>query len=89
MHDKPAVYNMRSVRPADTVYVGRPSKWGNPFSFDALGRERIVALFEEWVRKDPEFMAQIKKELRGKNLGCWCMPYPCHASVLLKIANEE
>lgn len=29
-------------------------------------------------------------ELRGKNLACWCKPgEPCHADVLLELANME
>lgn len=29
------------------------------------------------------------KELRGKNLACWCrLDEPCHADVLLEIANR-
>jgi hypothetical protein len=28
-------------------------------------------------------------ELRGKNLACWCKPdQPCHADVLLELAND-
>lgn len=31
----------------------------------------------------------VKRELKGKNLACWCKPgEPCHADILLKIANE-
>lgn len=31
---------------------------------------------------------EVKTALRGKNLACWCRPgQPCHADVLLEIAN--
>jgi hypothetical protein len=33
---------------------------------------------------------EIKTQLRGKNLACWCsLDQPCHADVLLEIANEK
>jgi hypothetical protein len=38
----------------------------------------------------PNLRARIKRELRGKNLACWCEPgAPCHADVLMKVANQE
>lgn len=80
------VYNKRVGWPAGAVYVGRPSKWGNPFvvvTEDA--REEAIELFRESITE--EFKAEIRRELRGKDLVCWCAPKPCHADVLLEIAN--
>ncbi len=80
------------------VYIGRPSKWGNCFThLQNLGgpivivdtREEAISRYEEWIREQPELMEAAKKELKGKVLGCWCAPLPCHGSVLIKIANEE
>ena len=79
------------------VYIGRGSKFGNPYSHQegtqALWvvdtREDAIRLYEEWLRAQPELMAAVKKELRGKILGCFCSPLACHGDVLLKIANEE
>jgi len=79
------------------VYVGRPTLYGNPFShengtkakFKVATREEAIAKYEEWVRTQPGLVAMIKRELRGKVLGCWCSPKPCHAEVLVRIANEE
>lgn len=71
------------------VYIGRPTKWGNPFLIGPHGtREEVIKKFEKLVRKDPHMIRSIKEELRGKTLGCWCAPLPCHGDVLLKIANE-
>ena len=73
----------------DTVYVGRPSKWGNPFGITAdRPRERAVHLFRSYVYDNWNFQDEIRKHLRGKNLSCWCKPSQvCHADVLLEIAN--
>lgn len=79
------------------IYVGRGSKFGNPFShlpnssapYKVDTREEAIKCFEEWIKEQPELIAAAKKELKNKILGCFCFPLPCHASILLKIANEE
>lgn len=72
------------------VYIGRPSRWGNPFEIGKDGtRAEVIAKYEAWVRAQPGFLERIKRELRGKILGCWCTPDPCHGDVLAKIANDE
>jgi len=89
--------------PPNTVYVGRPTKWGNPYVLDDSSREsRMVAVKEyqaHWWRDygrhlwrfDGNSLSIIDvRELRGKNLACWCpLDQPCHADVLLEIANAQ
>lgn len=82
-----------SVMPEDAIYVGRPTKYGNPFRVQMPmvdSPESILVLFEEHLDKvlavEPDFL----EPLRGKDLACWCRPtYPCHADVLLKRANAN
>lgn len=83
--------------PDNTVVVSRPSKWGNPFKSADLGsKERAVYEFRLWVHRHisspigmcPYSIEDIRRELGGKNLACWCRDC-CHASVLLEIANFE
>lgn len=70
------------------VYIGRPGPWGNPFEIGRDGtREEVIAKFRAWI--DADFVAAARKELRGKVLGCWCAPQPCHGDVLLEVANAE
>lgn len=79
------------------VYIGRGSKFGNPYShlpnsaapFPVETREDAIRLYEEWIRSQPELMEAAKKELKGKILGCWCAPLACHGDVLIRIANED
>lgn len=74
--------------PADTVYIGRPSKWGNPFVVGKHGtREQVLVKYEHWVRGQPELMAALG-ELRGRKLACWCTPLACHGDVLVRLVNE-
>lgn len=81
--------------PENTVYVGRGSKWGNPFKIgvDVEDNERAVEEFmfhlAECENSYPE-NDKIESELKGKNLACWCaLDKPCHADVLLEIANKQ
>lgn len=73
--------------PAGAVYVGRPTEWGNPFHMaEEHQRDQVCDLFEDSLT--PEFKLKIKKELKGKDLVCWCAPKRCHADTLVRIANE-
>jgi len=70
------------------VYVGRPSKWGNQYKIEA-GQTRTEAIekYERDLLNDPARVDEARRELRGKDLICWCRPLRCHADVLLKVAN--
>ncbi|MEO8101920.1 MAG: DUF4326 domain-containing protein [Betaproteobacteria bacterium] len=87
--------------PPNTVKVSRPTPFGNPFRIGMLGVpdattavERFRAMCEQANLNDTRhFMFRrdsIDHYLRGKNLACWCpIGTPCHADVLLKIANAN
>lgn len=92
----PKVLNKhRDILPPDAVYCGRGSKWGNKWShIDSRSATYKVATREEAVechRKD--FLADeakqqmAKKELRGKDLVCFCKPLACHCDIYLEVAN--
>ena len=90
--DKTTVVHCRK-EPFD-IYIGRPSKWGNPFShqndtkaeFVVSTRKEAVSRYEEYLRKGP-LMDDIH-ELDGKALGCWCKPRSCHGDVLVRLVDE-
>ena len=70
------------------VYIGRPSKWGNPFVVGKDGtRKEVVEKYRQWILQQPELLNSLH-ELRGKVLGCWCSPKECHGDVLLEFANN-
>lgn len=80
-------HKMSSPNGLQIIYVGRPTKWGNPFKVeDGCSRREAVDKFAEYVKAQRLDLAP----LRGKNLACWCpLDQPCHADILLKIANRE
>ncbi len=91
------VLHVNKHKGEDGEYIGRPTKFGNPFShkdgtlakYKVETREEAIAKYEEWIRSKPELIEAAKKELKGKNLFCWCYPLACHGDILLKISNEE
>jgi len=82
--------------PANTVYVGRPSMWGNNYPVGAIDHktgtlietpEQAIRLFRE-RQCCPTMIADARACLVGVNLACWCpLDQPCHAEVLLELAN--
>ena len=74
--------------PEGAVYIGRPSKWGNPFVIGQDGdRGEVIAKYRQWLLSRPEMVESAKRELVGKNLVCFCAPKCCHGDVLLEVAN--
>ena len=99
----------------NTVYVGRGTKWGNPWKItphdegqatvtDPVSAITFTSVHEAAAHAASSFRwqllnhpnvlgfteAEAHTELAGKNLSCWCPPdQPCHADVLLEIANRE
>ena len=86
----PRVWNKRNEDfPRDGAYVGRPSRWGNPFRIGRDGtRAEVIARYTLWLNSKPELVADAKAVLQGRDLICWCSPDACHADVLFAIANE-
>jgi hypothetical protein len=73
--------------PAGAVYIGRGSKWGNPFRIGPDGdRAAVIAKYERWLADQHQLLRALD-ELRGRDLVCWCAPRPCHGDLLLRLAN--
>lgn len=64
------------------VYIGRGSKWGNPFIIGKDGsRAQVIDKYQEYLLDSPKLMAALP-ELINKRLGCFCAPLACHGDVL-------
>lgn len=75
--------------PENTVYVGRGSKYGNPHHINALTTREMAINGYIYSNSHPMQVEIIRKDLRGKNLACWCkLNELCHADWLLEIANK-
>lgn len=77
----------KSGIPAGSIYIGRGSKWGNPFRIGPDGdRTSVIAKYEHWLR-DQHHLLRALDVLRGHDLVCWCAPAACHGDLLLRLAN--
>jgi hypothetical protein len=71
------------------VLIDRTTEWGNKYVIGRDGdRATVIDKHHFDVRRNTPLIAKIKRELRGKVLGCWCKPLACHGDVLLEIANS-
>jgi hypothetical protein len=99
--DATSVVNLKGHRDdpgfADVVYVGRAMHRGgwhlagsplaNPFRLGRDGsRAEVVERYRDYLLSRPDLLALLP-ELRGRRLGCWCAPEPCHANVIAALAD--
>lgn len=68
--------------------IDRQTCWGNPFPITATdNRSQVIVAHARYIRSNEELLASIG-ELRGKFLGCWCAPLPCHGDLLAALASR-
>ena len=73
--------------PAGAVYIGRGSKWGNPFVIGRDGdRAAVIANYGRWLA-DQHHLLRALDELRGRDLVCFYAPKVCHGDLLRRLAN--
>jgi len=79
------------------LYIGRPSKWANPFSskpgslakFIVENRSQALYQYCIWFFQQTELILEAQRELPGLVLACWCgNKKRCHGELLVAIANE-
>lgn len=82
------------------VYIGRPSKWGNPFThfkdsktlakYIVHSRDEAVEAYREWITNgEGKHLIADLPELKNKVLGCWCHPQSCHGDVLSELVAKH
>lgn len=91
--------------PENCRCVTRPGKWGNPFIVSEKAKpgsrsgvlyicvptvEDAIECYREMLLQRPDLLEEARRELAGKDLACFCkLDAPCHADVLLELANKE
>lgn len=87
----PKVLNQKKDKiPEDAVYIGRPSIFGNPYIVGVDGsRTEVIEKYRRYLALNNSLREEVIKQLKGKDLVCWCSPKPCHGDVLIEIANNE
>jgi len=78
------------------VLIDRTTIWGNPYShrentlaiYKVKTRKESIDKYREYILNNPELLEKLP-ELRGKVLGCWCKPLPCHGDILIELLNQR
>lgn len=73
------------------IYIGRPGKWGNPYTIGIDGNRReVIQKYREWLLSgEGKHLLRDLHELKGKVLGCWCSPKACHGDILHELSENE
>lgn len=80
------VVNLRTEK--YDIYIGRGSKWGNPFIIGPDGnRISVIAKYREWIMKQTNLLEDLH-ELKDKRLGCYCKPKLCHGDALKELVDK-
>ena len=89
---------VNKYRESFDVYIGRGSKWGNPFTHIPTGtkasyivkdRDEAIAAYKQWITTgDGKHLLNDLHELQGQTLGCFCKPKACHGDVLVELVNQ-
>lgn len=80
-------HKYKDKREEGDVYIGRGSKWGNPFVIGVHGnREEVIDKYKDYLLKDISLMNSLP-ELKGKNLVCYCKPLACHGDILKELVE--
>lgn len=91
------IKNKDFYKPTDLVYIGRPSKWGNPFSHKTntlantivSTRDMAIRAYELYLSNgDGKHLLKDLHELKDKVLVCYCKPQACHGDILAELANK-
>ncbi len=74
----------------DLFYIGRPTKWGNPFKIGRDGnRQECLDKYYEYIKNDRQDLIDALPEIKGKALACWCKPKDCHGDILVGLIEED
>ncbi|WP_252365337.1 DUF4326 domain-containing protein [Saccharomonospora piscinae] len=77
-------------QPSGVVYVGRPTRWGNPYPVQTYGLNEALRRFREHLRARPDLVADAREVLTGYDLACYCPEgQPCHADEWLTLLNTS
>ena len=88
------VLNKKDVGAEAGVYIGRGSRWGNPFVIGKDGnREEVIAMYRDWAWSQVYALKNVDngdwlRQLRDKDLVCFCAPLACHGDVLIEMIEE-
>lgn len=92
---RPKVLNKHKDKiPKGSIYIGRPSVWGNPFTLEDhnYNRDKVLSLFrlelERWIEETPNFLETLRFLSKAPGLVCFCAPERCYGDILVEKMEE-
>lgn len=83
-------YDCEWKKNPNAVYVGRPTKWGNPYRVEEVGLEKALEGYRFWLKTQLEIDPNFLEPLRGKDLVCFCsLKQPCHADIITEFLTPS
>ena len=93
------VINIKDYEDTNYIYIGRPGKYGNPYSFKhsnlaskVESKEKSLELFRKYINENPQLVDDLIRDLKDSDhsqLGCWCKPGKCHGDIFLEKINDR
>tara|TARA_R110000772_G_scaffold20466_5_gene57020 strand:+ start:163251 stop:163562 length:312 start_codon:yes stop_codon:yes gene_type:complete len=93
------IINIKDYEDTNYIYIGRPDKYGNPFSSkdsniatNVQSKEESLNLFREHLNQNPDLIDDLIKDLKDNKvskLGCWCFPKKCHGDIYIEKIKER
>lgn len=82
------IINKKHGQPYD-IYIGRGSKWGNPFHIGIHGtREEVIEMYRQYLLSNETLLKDLP-ELKDKVLACYCKPLKCHGDILIELIDKK
>jgi hypothetical protein len=72
--------------PASRLRSARYTRPVSPYLIEPSERERSSS--RGYCRDEPAGELKQLRELKGKELGCWCKPNKCHGDILLELIDK-
>lgn len=84
------IYDYSWKKNPNAIYIGRPSRWGNPYRLRKEDERNLCLIYyEEWLNRMLKAYPDFLKPLIGKDLICWCpLDKPCHVDILIKYIKK-
>jgi hypothetical protein len=82
-------YDYEWKKNSNAVYIGRPSKYGNPFKLSDMPLGKCLGMYRLYLQAMLKVNPYFLDELKGKDLVCFCpLDKPCHGDIIIEYLEK-